>query len=388
MHHTLLEAGLSEEEALRFNAFARRKYPISPIPFRLLEVFVTRGCNLDCAYCFVHGKSNQLMTQETASRIVDFILEHRNPRAKLHVLFMGGEPTSRFDLVKWITLQLERRLPTGQSVRFNLTTNGTLLTEDMMRFFSQHKTAILLSVDGGRETHDAFRVTKDGKGTFDLVLGKLPMIRKYQPYMGTKMTPTPKTVSRLVEDVRELVRMGFCKIILGAATGVDWSAAQLTELEDQLASVLRYKDELSAHGNRHIDISVGDETFVTCDGANRWGCRAGRTGIAIDYDGSLYPCSKVIGGAIRNGVALRLGDVVEGISEREMHLRLMGVIPTTRTGCRSCGLSSVCLGGCYAVNLEATGDAFKPDPMGCSVTETVLRAYKRHSPSLVCPTSR
>ena len=373
VHERLLGSGVAEEDALEVNRQLRAAVK-PPVPkFRTFEVFLTRYCNLDCPYCSVHSKNLDRMPNDTANAALKFMLEQWDPDHFVDVIFMGGEPTSAFPLLKRMVLAIEKEIPIDpQKYRYDVTTNGTLLTEEMMSFFAAHNVRVLLSVDGDRETHDEKRRWVDGRGSFDMIVERLPMIRRYQPYLGARMTPTAQTIGRLLYDVKALVALGFRKLIIGPATGVEWPPEALRTLKEQANAVLDWKKRHQDLSGLSISLEEVSET-ASCGGDDfRWGCRAGRTGLAIDIDGTVFPCSKIIGTDKPRGSQLRMGDVFKGITEEDTHLKLNGHVPVAKPGCWSCEVRGSCLGGCFAANIEATGSAFSPAFETCEVTKTLL----------------
>ncbi len=57
------------------------------------------------------------------------------------------------------------------TVQYSIQTNGTKLDDEWCEFFRTHNFLVGLSMDGPQELHDAYRVDKGGKGTFDTVGG-------------------------------------------------------------------------------------------------------------------------------------------------------------------------------------------------------------------------
>src|SRR5262249_48831200 len=68
-------------------------------------------------------------------------------------------------------------LKPGQRAEHTIQTNGTLIDPDWAGFFREHGFLVGLSIDGPRELHDAYRVNKGGKGSFDEVMRGLGHLR-------------------------------------------------------------------------------------------------------------------------------------------------------------------------------------------------------------------
>ena len=86
-----------------------------------------------------------------------------------------------------------------------------------------HKIKVLLSIDGLKESHDRFRIDKSGKGTFEQAIQGMQLLKKSQPWIGTKMTVSPQNVPNLYDDVLGLYKLGVNDFVIGHATGMEWS---------------------------------------------------------------------------------------------------------------------------------------------------------------------
>jgi radical SAM protein with 4Fe4S-binding SPASM domain len=67
----------------------------------------------------------------------------------------------------------------GQRIENDLQTNGVLLNEDWARFLKEHRFLVGLSIDGPRDLHDRFRVSKGGKPTFDQVVAAAKLLKRF-----------------------------------------------------------------------------------------------------------------------------------------------------------------------------------------------------------------
>ena len=142
-------------------------------------------CNLACSYCFFLDKellypgSPFRMSDEMLERYIrQLIAAHRT--SEVTVAWQGGEPTLMgVDFYrKAIAYQEKYRRP-GMTFENTMQTNGTLLDDEWCAFFKENDYLIGLSIDGPRELHDAYRVNKGGKGTFDQVMRGLRLLQKH-----------------------------------------------------------------------------------------------------------------------------------------------------------------------------------------------------------------
>lgn len=341
-----------------------------------VELFLTDECNMDCSYCFVETKfSHRKMSDVVATKALQLVFGQHQPPPQVFLTLFGGEPFLNFPLLQNVVMAAEEQAAaTNTRVRFNLTTNGTLLDEERLSFCRAHEVAILLSIDGLREAHDAHRVFPDGRGTWQATVSKIPLLRKYQPWIGAKMTIPPDQVGAALGGVRCLADLGVNQLLLGPATGIGWSAMQLNGLERELHRVASWYFGLPGTirpGKFRInyrDLECGENEHL-------WGCRAGRTTVSIAADGTILPCSKIAG---VKGLAevFALGNVDDGITNNLLREILCGWRPAARVQCRRCENRTVCMGGCYATNYSATGDPFLPAPEECSSTRVGLHIAK------------
>jgi uncharacterized protein len=105
----------------------------------------------------VHGLRN-------GKASVDYLFATSGGRRAIHITFFGGETLMNFPLLKQIVdyasgLAAER----GRYIDFSLTTNATLLTPTIIEYLSEKRIGVTVSMDGGKEAHDKFRVFANGK---------------------------------------------------------------------------------------------------------------------------------------------------------------------------------------------------------------------------------
>jgi uncharacterized protein len=338
-----------------------------------MELNLTFNCNLACQYCFVRRKTHERMDMATAKRAIDLLLD-RAIVPGVTITLIGGEPLLEMALIEQIVpYATEAASRRNQYVNWAITTNGTLIDESALKFFARHRISVLLSIDGGPESHDRYRLTKNGAGTWHKIVGLIPLMKQYQPQLGARMTVSPEALDAMREDFRQLVDLGLYNLIIGPAHGpVQWSKKQIEQYGLNLVAILHDYHEYKKRG-----LPLFVEELEQQDEYVGWGCRAGRTSLAVAPDGSVSPCSKFLGLEDEAGRWI-IGNVNESIDTRLLE-PFWNSINRQPQHCGHC--CQRCGGGCYAVNFEQTGSHFMPTEENCLLW-TVRQEVKRMSRSL------
>jgi hypothetical protein len=149
--------------------------PGAPVAFHVMAKPTGAICNLDCEYCFFLSKemlypgSRFRMAEELQKTYIRQLLEAHAQAPEVIVAWQGGEPTIMgLDFFRRsIELQQQQYVRPGQRILNTLQTNGTLLNDEWGAFLKEHDFLVGISIDGPREIHDTYRVSKGGKPTFD-----------------------------------------------------------------------------------------------------------------------------------------------------------------------------------------------------------------------------
>ncbi len=191
---------LIEKGLLSNNRVKVIEHPLSQIADKVLDrriqkitLQLTQNCNFRCKYCHYTANdgeqrthSNKKMSFSLAKRSVDFLKKHSIDSPEVYVGFYGGEPLLEFQMIKDIVKYAEKEFE-GKKVSFSISTNGTLLTAEIMRYMEEHNFDVLVSLDGPKELHDRNRVFLNGEGTFEYVIDKLKYMFQYFPQLFSRM---------------------------------------------------------------------------------------------------------------------------------------------------------------------------------------------------------
>lgn len=350
---------IGPEDAAKLVSLVEKELTRGKLGLAAVELNLTFNCNLTCEYCFIHEKDpRERMTLTTAKKAIDLLME-RAAFPTVNITLIGGEPLLEFDLIKEIVpYALEAAAKGNLAVTWSVTTNGTLIDEEILQYFAWYKINMLLSLDGGEKTHDRYRRTKSGKGTWHKIAEMIPLIKMYQPWLGVRMTVSTEAISDMRDDFNQLVNLGVNQFIIAPAQGARcWKKEQIKEYGLNLVDILKDYHELKQKG-----IPIFIEEFEK--GENEytgWGCRAGSTSLAVAPNGDVSPCSKLLGLTSEEGKYI-VGNVNTGI-DVDMLEPFRNPLNRQPRHCKQC--TRQCNGGCYAVNFEQTGDHFTASGENC-----------------------
>ncbi len=142
-------------------------------------------CNMSCDYCFYADEQKNRETENygfmsfgTLKNVIRKTMA--NAERSITFAFQGGEPTLRgIDFFKEV-IRLENRYNRrGIKVQNAMQTNGYDVDEKWCEFLHDNHFLAGLSVDGTKECHDAYRHTKDGKGTSDRICRTAELFDRY-----------------------------------------------------------------------------------------------------------------------------------------------------------------------------------------------------------------
>ncbi|HIX31044.1 MAG TPA: thioether cross-link-forming SCIFF peptide maturase, partial [Firmicutes bacterium] len=272
-------------------------------PIKALCLHVSHDCNLRCKYCFAStgdfGTGRLLMDADTAKAAIDFVIERSGARRNIEIDFFGGEPLMAMDVVKeTVAYARSREAESGKHFRFTITTNGVLLDDDTIDYINREMDNCVLSLDGRKEVNDRFRVSPNGKGSYDVIV---PKFKKLVAERGDKDFYLRGTFTRknldFAKDVLAIADEGFRQISVEPVSAEDQYDYALREEDlpaicaeyEKLAQIMMDRRDFNFfHFN--VDLSQGP-----CVIKRIRGCGAGCEYVAITPEGDIYPCHQFVG---------------------------------------------------------------------------------------------
>jgi uncharacterized protein len=352
---------------------------------------ITDACNLRCQYCalsgdvgYHHQRGNHSWETNALESAIQWYLKNSNPEKERTISFYGGEPLLYSSLLLRVA-DYANSICTGPAgLRFQLTTNGTLLTLELAKSLIRQNFTLGVSLDGTAETHDWSRKDAEGKGTFGRIIANLKRIWDY--YEGDLhgkvfLCPTLDGSSRgsdLLGWVKLLEEEPFLRSTPKKFNSVssqtpaayrpraagDDQAAMLQFYELYKADVLQgHKDELGLftyvidpdmkkiHGR-----AMGRIPYFQMIGGM---CVPGSIRALASLDGNLYPCEKV-------DARFSIGKIDRGIEPELVRKLSEHWARTVLDQCRGCWAVRFC-SPCAAM-MSGTDDVKRQFQTFCSST--------------------
>lgn len=336
---------------------------------------IIHGCNLRCKYCFAdEGEYNGhkgVMSVETAKKAIDYVVKRSGPRRNIEIDLFGGEPTMIMDKVKEIIAYArENEKDWKKNIRFTMTTNATLLTEEMMDFMDKEMGNIILSLDGRKEVNDNVRIKVDGSGSYDDILPNIKRMiekRDKSKHYYVRGTFTGANTD-FFEDVKAMVNEGFREIsiepvVLEKGHFLELKEEHLPEifenydkLYDEMVRRKKEGDEFNFY-HFNIDLNGGPCVYKRISG-----CGAGFEYVAITPQGEVYPCHQFVGKE-----EFKLGSIYDDTYDAELGKKFKKAHIYNKPKCRECWARFYCSGGCQSNNFAFNGDMNIPYEIGCKM---------------------
>lgn len=349
------------------------RVPFSP---RSLDLEISSRCNLSCQYCYYLNNQDVNYTERPLGEWLELFAELASCQV-MSVSFCGGEPLLRQDFAELVEGVVANRM------RFDLLTNGSLLTRELACCLKQSRRCdmVQVSLDGSSRTvHESLR----GQNSFEPALAAIRLLQEYQLPVTARVTVHPGNL----EDLPDLTRLLLDDLKLPSFSTN--AASSLGNADKYVAGVLLSPPQrlramqLLANLDRcypgRILANAGPlaewKTFQAMTEAGRSGKPVAGRGrlvgcgcifdrLAVRSDGAYIPCVMlpqiVLGQMGRDS----LREVWSEAATLQQMRQRVDIPLTDFTECRQCPWHQSCTGNCPGIAYSATGQINAPSPTAC-----------------------
>lgn len=292
------------------------------------EWLATMRCNLQCAHCCADAGQpwdDELGTDEACRMLADLA-----DLGVEHLCISGGELTLRPDWEKLVATALERVHGVA------IITNGRLgrrLLDTLHPMKRSERLTVIVSVDGGRDAHDARRGTGSFEKAIELLEAKTSLGR-------TILTTVARDNSSELEPLRALVeRLGVQEWSIQPAIPMGRMPADDFLGEDGLRALADFIHAARAGLAPRTRVSTNCTFgyFHAMRGQDAWhGCPAGRDHLVVLANGDVSGCVAVPGWTSGNVRSEPISAIWEGS-------RMAALRDARPAGCTDCAR---CARGC------------------------------------------
>jgi heme d1 biosynthesis radical SAM protein NirJ len=355
----------------------RRRLPGPVVIWNLI-----RRCNLTCKHCYTTSADinfpGELSTNEVFT-IMDDLKSFHVPV----LILSGGEPLLRKDIFG-IALRAKQ-----MGFYVGLSSNGTLITEDNIDAIDAIGFDYVgISIDGMRETHDAFRRSE---GSFDASLRGVRLCRERGIKVGLRFTLTQDNVDdfpgmlKLMED-EDVDKFYLSHLNYGGRGNRNRKYDAVHAMTRQVMDALFEKCLERLRSGRPAEFVTGNND---ADGVyllnwvrrrfpehvdtiharlRQWGGNASGVNIAnIDNLGNVHPDTFWWHYTLGNLRERPFSDIWSDLSDPLMAGLKQSPRPVEGR-CAACGYLDICNGNTRVRAHQTTGNAWAEDP-GCYLTD-------------------
>ena len=266
-------------------------------------ILPTMACNARCVYCYEAGAQPIAMTPETEDATLRFILENRDPSARLTLAWFGGEPLLGRAFIDRVCAALDEA---GADYRGSMVTNGSLVTGAVAdRMAGPWRIRrVQVSMDGNEASYIRQKAYPRYDGQYRRVLEGIRMLAERGIRVNVRCNVCPENLAGLDEFIgdlagalpaRENVSVYFSPLFdlqKGGDSAAMWEACLAAEARLEAAGLRNGRRS----GVRRLRLSF-------CMAENPFGS------VVITPDGLLYNCEHCVPGTAH-------GNVWEGVTDR------------------------------------------------------------------------
>ena len=309
----------------------------------------TLQCNFRCWYCYEEHKPNSHMTAtgiNSVQRLIERIIYENTNLRLLNLSFFGGEPLLQFSsvvtpIIKHASSICQKK---NKQLSIHFTTNGSLISKNIISFLNEYSTSFQITLDGGKEFHNKTRRFISGEPSFNLIFRNIINIAS----SGMKVLVRINYTMENLHSVTDLFKL-FEKLdpILKRNISIDlqpvWQeTSSLTSNFNfkEFVSKIKKKFEIAGYQVHH------QSTFNYVQNS----CYSYKQNeMLINYNGDVFSCTaRDFISENRMGKLLADGKVIweNGSLKAKMNCKFK------KTICRTCRIAPICGGGCRTKCME------------------------------------
>lgn len=165
-------------------------------------ILTTTKCNARCFYCYELKSKKTHMSQDTAKKVADYIIQHAYRNNPVKLAWFGGEPLFNMKVIDTITTKLR---DSGFNFYSDFTSNGYLFDKDLVikAKNSWNTNSVQITIDGTEEIYNKSKnyIYTNGKSPYKKVMDNI----SYLLEEGIQVTIRLNLDTHNCDDLKELI---------------------------------------------------------------------------------------------------------------------------------------------------------------------------------------
>ncbi|WP_420029600.1 anaerobic sulfatase maturase [Moellerella wisconsensis] len=348
-----------------------------PLFFHVMAKPTSYRCNIKCEYCFYLEKeslfgqqkenvnvSNDQMQENTLKRYIrDYIESHSGNQ--IDFAWQGGEPTlAGLDFFRQ-AVKYQKQYAKGKTITNSLQTNAIAINRQWAQFLAENKFLVGVSIDGLEAVHDKYRITVNGRPTFERVKNAIALLIEYGVEFNTLTVINDQNWNKGKETYHALKRLGsrFFQFIPIVEVDQRFNSQSYSYAPAPDAPMAPFSVPSHGYGQFMTDIfnewikegDVGqifirlfDSLLGTWMGYPASSCIQSKTcgqAVIIESNGDIYSCdhfvypANLIGNVKQHSLAKMMSSKQQQRFGQNKYDKLTDM-------CRKCEVQALCYGGC------------------------------------------
>lgn len=342
----------------------------------ILTVIPTYGCNLMCTYCYqgdLNHTANNTFSSFHIKSFTQFINKqlffHKNIK-EVAIRLFGGEPLvyapQLIELLNQIRFILDKKI----DFRTNITTNGTLISQQIIdQLIIPNKMHLQLTVDGIEANHDKKRIYKNGEGTFKKITEIIKLLNSNN--LKDRITLRINVDKSNILDIPSLIDT-FKPLVGRIYLATLNSQGRNSNNADNCITNIQLLEKLDANLMEYV-LPTKDSDLDYHFFGKRSPCsfNSFRSVYIIDYFLNVYSCDALAG---LSDYSIGKIDENGDITMNDNFLKQKSSNPFSFPKCINCKLLPFCAGGCAYHRYCKNGNIYEPF---CERSEAELLKYLR-----------
>ncbi|WDV45244.1 radical SAM protein [Clostridiaceae bacterium M8S5] len=337
---------------------------------RGLFMNISNDCNLRCKYCYGDGGSygfmRQVMDIDMAKKTIDYWLRYANLNEKLSVIFFGGEPLLNKKVLVFSVNYINECLKKfNKKTTYSITTNGTILDEDILTLFSENDFRVTVSIDGDETFHNDNRPYVSGKGSYITIKENIYKLIEKGINVSARLTLTHDKVKNLYESVNSIWNIGIDKVnfdlVISENETYKITHEDIKDIKQQVSKLANITYDSIINDNnkvlqvlmRYVQAIHGKVVAQTC-GYNS--LRA----LMVNTNGEVFRCHRLLGND-----KFTAGNIEKGIDWDRY-------TTDVDLSCSTCWADSIC-NKCAQINYSCSGDVKKVYDIWCNFRKILMK---------------